>query len=167
MYYARFSRSITKDAFFLKTAIKAANARIYIEGLKKSAEMGTTIVAALIINDELHIFWAGDSPLYHIRNNKVVYRTDDHTDKPGSNLLTKSLGAEENIELSETKLQPQLGDLILLCSDGLSSFIKNEEICEIISASNSLQDACNSMMRKALDGSNDNITAILARYGNR
>jgi len=162
------SRSITKDTFFLKTSIKAANTKIYIEGLKKSMEMGTTIMAALITNEEIHVFWAGDSPLYHIRENEIIFRTEDHTDKPGSNLLTKSLGAEEFIELSETKLQAKPGDFILLCSDGLSGFMKDREICEIISASNSLQDACNSMMRNALEnGSNDNITAILAGYGSR
>lgn len=154
----------TDNPLFLKTSIKVANTKIYIEGLKKSIETGTTIVSALIMDEEIHVFWAGDSPLYHIRKDEIIYRTEDHTESAKSNILTKSLGAGENIELSEIKLQTKPGDAILLCSDGLCGFVSDAEILSIIEQNPNPRDSCNNLLRTAFDnGSNDNITAIFAR----
>lgn len=176
------SRHFSKDPYFFRSSIKVANLKIYLDALKKSSESGATIIAALINDADVHIFWAGDSPLYHIRNNKVVYRTEDHNvanelisqgmspeeanTHPDKSLLTRSLGANEKIELSEAKLEAQIGDYLLLCSDGISSFLTDEEIYQIIQENPDVRNACNSLLRKALDnGSTDNLTAIVAKYG--
>ena len=80
-------------------------------------------------------------------------------------MITKSLGVEGFIYPSQKILKLEPGDYLLLCSDGLSGFITENDIIKTIKKSVNVQDACNSLIRKAIEqNSNDNVTAILAKY---
>lgn len=160
---------------------EVANRRIWQHSIEAGQELGSTLTTALLSEKECQISWTGDSPLYCIRDNQIIYRTLDHNvpnslikegmitpeeaaKHPEKSVLTKSLGVKGLIHPDIETIEVENGDFILICTDGLSGFIKDEEIIEIITGSGSCEDACNSLISKALEnGSNDNITAIVAK----
>jgi protein phosphatase len=85
---------------------------------------------------------------------------------PMKNVLTKALGAREEVEFTVTNLALQHGDLILLCSDGLTNMLSDEEILKIaITHGDNLETACRELVSGAnLAGGRDNISVILVRY---
>lgn len=146
-------------------------------------EMGTTITAAIIDNDKLYISHIGDSRLYIIREDKIRQVTKDHTlaeqmienglleenelsNVSYSHILTRALGIAEDIEIDhyiETLLDD---DIILLCTDGLSDMLSDEDILTIIlsSANEDIEKIAQQLVDKALEkGGHDNITLILIR----
>jgi protein phosphatase len=166
----------------LKTSIRFANRRV-IEKTREQAEyegMATTVVAALIGDDQADIAHVGDSRLYLIREGHIECLTDDHSwvneqvlsgvmdveqarTHPLRNVVTRALGGKEELEVDMQTLQLQAMDLLLLCSDGLTSMLDDEEILKIIltdghdkqRALSGLIDAANQ------SGGEDNTTAIL------
>jgi serine/threonine protein phosphatase PrpC len=178
------SKQCPQSAFWIKVAIEVANRRIWEKSLELGQEMGTTIVAASINDQNLVMAWAGDSRLYHIRNKEVIYRTQDHTavseliqdnkitaeqarSHPDKSVITKSLGVKGNVCPDTASMNVEEGDYILLCSDGLCGFIEDEALCRILSQYKNVENACNALIRQALDnGSDDNITIVLARLTN-
>lgn len=166
----------------LKTSIRFANRRV-IEKTREQAEyegMATTVVATLIGDDKADIAHVGDSRLYLIREGQIECLTDDHSwvneqvlsgvmdveqarTHPLRNVVTRALGGKEELEVDMQTLQLQAMDLLLLCSDGLTSMLDDEEILKIIltdghdkqRALSGLVDAANQ------SGGEDNTTAIL------
>lgn len=167
----------------LKKAIEKANSLIYKKATsdKSFSGMGTTITAVLVHTNKLYIANIGDSRAYLITKDKIELLTEDHSlvralmntgeiteeeayKHPNKNILTRALGTEEktNVDLFERDLKT--GDHILLCTDGLTNLIKDEELLEII-VNNELEKAVNKLMDLALKrGGNDNITLILVYY---
>ncbi|MBO8158513.1 Stp1/IreP family PP2C-type Ser/Thr phosphatase [Thermosyntropha sp.] len=163
--------------------IKKANSRIWEIGQNdpECYEMGTTITACVIDQNKLHIWHVGDSRLYIIRNNEIKQITRDHTlaeqmiadglfkDGESSNtlfshILTRALGISEEIEVDHYTEEISCNDIILICTDGLSNMLKDEEILAIIitSADNCIEKTARELLNKALEnGGYDNITLIL------
>lgn len=167
----------------LQKTIKKANTLIY----KKAHEnedlsgMGTTLTAVLINANKLFIANIGDSRAYLITQAEIQLLTEDHSlvrelinsgeiteeaasSHPNKNILTRALGIEENIEIDLFEKEIKDGDYILLCTDGLTNLIKDEEICDII-LGNEFEKSVEKLMDLALQrGGSDNITLILINY---
>jgi protein phosphatase len=164
----------------LRFAIKEAGRRIFDQALYDETlkGMGTTTVATLINDNKAFIANVGDSRGYLIRNGKIEQVTEDHSlvgeqvkagilsadDARGhrlKNIITRSVGYQEEVEsdLSEKTLKP--GDKILLCSDGLSNLVEDKDIQEIVNQY-PLNEACERLVDLANSrGGDDNITIIL------
>ena len=175
-YYSDPSPDVTQS---LKRAIQIANAEIYNEAQSPEYEgMGTTLVAAVLKGDRLFVANVGDSRAYLIHGQRIKQITRDHSwvveqvragiiteeearSHEHRHLLTRSLGGKAAIvvDLFHEKLKP--GDAVLLCSDGLTEEVWEEEIGQIV-ASHRPQEATNQLIDLANQrGGSDNITAIV------
>jgi len=165
----------------LKTAIQSANDQIVREATARLARRGmsTTVTSAVVRDDQLIVANVGDSRTYLIQNGQARQLTDDHTwveeqvrvglisrteaaKHPQRNIITRSLGSDRtlDIDIFETKLEP--GDSILLCSDGLSNLISQQEIGNIVSKGWMAEGAVNELIELAIKRSApDNVTAVL------
>lgn len=179
-----YDTTLPYDVNRLGTAIKLAN-RV-VSRKAASAEdytgMGTTIVAALVHPRRPHLTYAhaGDSRLYLIRSGGMTQLTRDDTwanlewadpaDAPayGSmrNVLTKALGARDDIELDVRELVLQDGDVVLLCSDGLTNMLSDAEILgTLTTAAGDLQEAAQNLVFRAnAEGGRDNVSVVLVQY---
>ena len=173
------SKSITPVSI-LEEAVSGANTAVYNESRLNSAYegMGTTMVGCTIAGDTLYVANIGDSRLYIIRD-EIKQITSDHslveemvkngniTEKearlhPQKNIITRALGIDEKVHADyfEVKLNPS--DYILLCSDGLSNMVEDEDIEYIVRHSDSLESAVELLVKEAnRNGGKDNITVIL------
>ncbi|HEC88669.1 MAG TPA: serine/threonine-protein phosphatase [Thermoplasmata archaeon] len=163
----------------LTITFKRVNNTISFENKQKGANMGTTLIACIVEEDgKCKIANVGDSRAY-IFNDDNIWRTKDHSlvqelvDKgviseeeafnhPKKNIVTQALGLEEKIRIDvyEKNLRDSV---LLLCSDGLSDYVKDNEIAEIVKKYDP-KKACKKLYKKALkEGSEDNITIIIAK----
>ena len=167
----------------LNAAIQKANYLIWLQaqGNLELHEMGTTITAAMIRKKQLAVANVGDSSLYVFRNGKLNKITRDHTlaekmvadgllkneDKKSSgynHILTRALGIQEEVVIDNFEHQLYRGDLVLLCSDGLTDMLDDNEIETILNQQENLQKSLNTLLDTALTkGGYDNITIILLR----
>lgn len=167
----------------LNTAIYKANHQIWLQAQENPQwhEMGTTITAAIIKKKQLAIAHVGDSSLYIFRNGKLKKITRDHTlaqkmvtdgllkneDKKSSgynHILTRALGIQEEVIIDNFEYQLYSGDLVLLCSDGLSDMLDDNEMDTILNQEENLQNSLDTLLDTALKkGGYDNITIILLR----
>jgi serine/threonine protein phosphatase PrpC len=166
----------------MRRAVERANYAIY-EASHERPEcrgMGTTVVAALVRDGKLHIAHVGDSRLYRLRRGEFTQITEDHSlvqellrdglisaeqarVSPNRNLVTRALGVDVAIPVDIKVETVRAGDLYLLCTDGLSDVLAQEEIEEIlVSGDGDLASATESLVAAANDGGGpDNITAVL------
>jgi len=164
----------------LRFAIKEAGRRIFDQALYDEAlkGMGTTTVAALIDNDKAFIANVGDSRGYLIRDGKIEQVTEDHSlvgeqVKAGilsahdarahrlKNIITRSVGYQEEVESDVSERALKAGDKLLLCSDGLSNLVDDGEMEEVVTRY-PLNEACERLVELANQkGGDDNITVIL------
>jgi len=167
----------------LNAAIQKANHLIWLQaqGNLELHEMGTTITAAMIRKKQLAVANVGDSSLYVFRNGKLNKITRDHTlaekmvtdgllkneDKKSSgynHILTRALGIQEEVVIDNFEHQLYRGDLVLLCSDGLTDMLDDNEIETILNQEENLHKSLNTLLDTALTkGGYDNITIILLR----
>jgi len=178
-------KELSFEANRLKTAIKLANKRVFkaADNREDYTGMGTTLVAVLVNDSTLTVGSAGDSRCYLVRDGKITQLTrddswvsaawaegilsSDEIDRhPLRNVITKAVGAKDNIELetSEHKLVP--GDLVLICSDGLHAMITDEAILGLLHpAPESLEKAADALIDAANEaGGKDNVSVVLLRY---
>ncbi|EEB74762.1 Stp1/IreP family PP2C-type Ser/Thr phosphatase [Thermococcus sp. AM4] len=174
----------------LKEAIKKANDEIYIMGHDpdhpERYNMGTTLTAAIIRGNNATIGNIGDSRTYLIKKDGTIKRlTKDHSfvqelvDRgeiteaearvhPQKNVLTKAIGISPEIRIDPgdiNTIQLKEGDYLLLCSDGLSDVLTDEEIAKTVVTSPSLEEAVQTLIEKAYSfGSTDNITVVLYKH---
>ena len=161
-------------------AIEKANTLIRQRAQEEKAYsgMGTTVVAATCIGRYLEVANVGDSRLYVI-NDTIMQITQDHSlvaemvrmggiDKesarnhPDKNIITRAIGARDYIEPDFFNLELQAGDLVLLCSDGLTNMMEDEEIRRILLEGGSLQDRAEKLVETAnRNGGKDNISVIV------
>lgn len=170
-------------ADLMRSAIRRANESIFrtnMDLVKGGRPMGTTVVSALIQPGVAYIGNVGDSRAYLYRAGKFIARTEDHSwveeqVKQGAmtkteaesdkrrHLLTRSIGTHPDITVDLYKWRLQPGDVLLLCSDGLSNMIPDQELMYIMGQSITAQEIVNQMVDLAnRNGGRDNITAILA-----
>lgn len=161
-------------------AIEKANALIRQRAQENPAYsgMGTTMVAATFIGRYLEVANVGDSRLYVI-NNGIKQITRDHSlveemvrmggiDKasarnhPDKNIITRAIGARDDIEADFFNVELQEGDLVLLCSDGLTNMLDDEEIYRVLTEDESLKNRVDKLVEMAnRNGGKDNISAIV------
>ena len=165
----------------IRKAMEYANQVVY-EKSKENVEleqMGTTLEICLIYGNKVYIGHIGDSRIYRIRKNIIRRITTDHSYvetlvkdgtitreeafyHPKKNMLMKALGCTEDIEPDITVKGFLEEDIMLMCSDGLTNMIKEEEIYNIIKEN--IDNACDTLIQKANErGGYDNISVIIIR----
>ena len=174
-------KNIEKDEILklLRSSIQYANMVVYEES-KKNPElegMGTTLDVSVIYNNKIYIGHIGDSRVYRIRNKVMRKLTKDHSyvqqlleDKkitreeamhhPKKNMLTKALGCTSFIDPDLRARALNKNDIILMCSDGLTNMVSEEEIYEI-TKENPKEAANNLIMLANKNGGYDNITVLI------
>lgn len=141
--------------------------------------MGTTMVAALVAEHVAHIVNIGDSRCYLVTESGIIKVTRDHSVvedlvtrgeitpeearlHPRKNLITRALGAEEHIRSDLYRSDLHMGDCLLLCSDGLSNVLTDQEMLYEILHGGAIEDCCTRLLDIALSrGAPDNVTAVL------
>jgi protein phosphatase len=165
------------------TAIKLANLKIHEQAQKdpRCHGMGTTVVSALFVADALVVGHVGDSRLYRRRDGVFEQITEDHSllndyikmkhlspDEiaafPHKNVIVRALGMKDTVQVDVHVDAPRLGDVYLICSDGLSGMIKDEELAEIAMSDRDLDVVCERLISTAnKNGGLDNITVVAVR----
>ncbi len=163
----------------IRKAMDYANEVVY-EKSKQNEEldqMGTTLEICIMYGNKVYIGHIGDSRIYRIRKNIIRRITTDHSYvetlvkdgtitreeafyHPRKNMLMKALGCADNIEPDITAKGFLPGDIILMCSDGLTNMLKEEEIYNIINEN--IEESCNKLIERANElGGYDNISVIV------
>jgi serine/threonine protein phosphatase PrpC len=170
---------------YVITGLRLGNRRIFDRSLRTMADfgMGTTIVTAMFSPsaDRVTVGHVGDSRCYRIRGEEILQLTRDHslisdarhmapwmTDEEMSqlppNVITRALGIREDVAVDFRSDSTALGDVYLLCSDGLTGMVTDDLIRDIVTTAPSLEEACQTLIDRAnFFGGADNITAVLAR----
>jgi serine/threonine protein phosphatase PrpC len=171
------------DVNRMVTAIKLANLKIHEQAQKdpRCHGMGTTVVSALFVDDALVVGHVGDSRLYRRRDGVFEQITEDHSllndyikmkhlspDEiaafPHKNVIVRALGMKDTVQVDVHLDTPRLGDVYLICSDGLSGMIKDEELAEIAMSDRDLDVVCERLITTAnKNGGLDNITVVAVR----
>lgn len=169
----------------LTSSLRKANAKIHERAMNSARYrgMGTTVVAAAFqqVERRMYIAHAGDSRCYRFRRGELSRLTRDHSlveealrsrpemsemdlqHLPG-NVITRALGVEPTVDVEVSSDAVQVGDIYLLCSDGLHGFVDEKRIAEILTESEVLPTACGELVAEAnASGGGDNITAVLVR----
>ena len=168
----------------LKEAVEVANTSIHTHA-KAHPEvrgMGTTTTAAGVLNDHLYLTQVGDSRAYLIRSGEAHQLTKDQslmqrlveagelTEEEAAqserrNIILQALGPDPKVKVDLTHQELRRGDVLVLCSDGLSGQVKKDEIAKIVTAAPDLPAACDQLVALANQrGGPDNITVVIARF---
>jgi protein phosphatase len=171
------------DTRSVLTAMKSAN-RAVIERAaaeREKAGMGTTLTALHVRDSAMFVAHVGDSRLYRLRDGQLSQITRDHTvaqdmidtgkltkeaamQHPASSMLTRSLGSRADVEVDLIEDQLAPGDLLMLCSDGLTGMITDGDLSAILAQPKPLEHIAAELIEAAnLRGGLDNITALLVR----
>jgi serine/threonine protein phosphatase PrpC len=166
--------------------VQEANRRVHTASTEDSARagMGTTMTAALVADDTVTIGHVGDSRAYRLRDGELEQLTEDHTlvaelmrsgklsaeearIHPQRSVITRALGADPDVDVDVFTLETQPGDVFLLCSDGLSSMVEDDDIRASLEAHlDDLDAAVDELIQKALiGGGEDNITVVVFAIG--
>ncbi len=169
----------------LVTGVKVANRAIYEESVRNPDRrgMGTTVVGVLMSPDvsRAYVAHVGDSRCYRVRGQEITLLTQDHSlvneylrampeltpaqrlELP-RNVITRALGMSDIVMVDLSSHEVAVGDVFVLCSDGLSGMISDAEILSIVGAHRSVEGACRALVALANDhGGDDNITAVVLR----
>ena len=140
--------------------------------------MGTTMVAVLVVEDTAYLLNIGDSRAYHIDRDGITRLTRDHSvvqelvdggslsseesrNHPKKNIITRALGTQSSVNIDYFKVALVPGDKLLLCSDGLSNMLEEQQICALLQKPDAAK-AVDALIEASLDaGANDNVTAVL------
>jgi PPM family protein phosphatase len=167
----------------LQAIIQEANRRIYERARTDSdvSGMGTTVTAALLTGGRVTLGHVGDSRAYRIRDGELEQLTDDHSlvadlmrsgsltpeeaeAHPQRSVITRALGTDPEVDVDTLAVETEVGDLFLLCSDGLTTMVADDDILGILSAAPTLDDAAKELVRAAnTGGGEDNVTVVLFR----
>ncbi len=181
-----FARGLPSDGSAedrLVARVRDANQRIHDLSRSEAerAGMGTTLTAALLEADQLAIAHVGDSRAYLHRDGELRRLTRDHSlvgelveqgklteaqaeEHPQRSIITRALGPEPSVEVDTWTYAVRPGDVLLLCSDGLTSMITEEQIVELLSGAPDLARAAERLIDAAnAAGGRDNITVVLFR----
>ena len=168
----------------LATGIKLANKSIFDKASSdlKFKGMGTTIVSLHFTQGAAYVGHVGDSRVYFFRQGVLTQVTEDHSllndylkakkltpeeieNFPHKNVIVRALGMKETVVVDVAKVEPQQGDVFLLCSDGLSGMVTDPQMQEVLARTPELEKACSQLIDLAnANGGNDNVTCVLARY---
>ncbi len=165
----------------LRSALTLANISVY-EHSQLSEDytgMGTTLVSALVLRDTVFVLNVGDSRAYHINADGVRCVTVDHSvvemmvqrgeltpeqakSHPSKNLITRAVGPSAQVFADVFRVKAEEGDCLLLCTDGLSNQMDDQEILFEVAHGTRKDDCCNRLLQIAKNrGAPDNVTSIL------
>jgi serine/threonine protein phosphatase PrpC len=167
----------------LEEIAQAANREIHQLAQEDSsrAGMGTTLTAAMVRGDEVSLGHVGDSRAYVLRQGQLKRLTKDHSlveelrrqgrlteeqaeEHPQRSIITRALGPEPNVNVDTMTFPARDGDIFLLCSDGLTTMVSDDEIRQILVGARTLRSAVNKLVEAAnRGGGRDNITAVAFR----
>src|SRR5690349_21698697 len=172
----------------MELAIQRANASIHqmAQEHAKFAMMATTIVA-LHVKDNIATFGhVGDSRLYRLTPDGVLHReTEDHSiveeevragrmtpeqaaNHPSKNVISRALGAEQGVEVDMKTIEVEDGTEFLLCTDGITRHVSDNELRQLLVLNGDLEQVCNELKRRCYErGAEDNLTVVLVRVGER
>ena len=181
-FWKEMKHAESEDVLDLLTgAMAVANLEVYKKSnsAREYAEMGTTLVAAAIREDKVYVAHVGDSRAYLFRKREMLPLTTDHSyvmelvklgnitkeeaaTHPKRNVITRAVGIKESVEV-DTNIHPlKKGDMVLLCSDGLSGMLKDEEMAKILNKRTTLEKKAAILVEEAnKKGGHDNISLIL------
>ena len=143
--------------------------------------VGATVALLLAFDNYYACVWAGDSRIYVVRDNKIIQLSQDHTEVEellvkgvitreeaktwrAGNALTRAIGAADEVELEITSGPMVSGDAFVICSDGLTRHVSDEEILNHVGSGFS-QDACDKLVALTLErGATDNVTLVVVRF---
>ncbi len=170
------------DAALLSAAFSAANERVY-EMQKRNADlsgMGTTMTLLWETDDKMLIAHVGDSRAYLLRDGELKQQTEDHSvvaellrnkiitsemalTHPYRSVITRALGTDPTVETDIYNVEKKLGDLWLVCSDGLYNMVSDEQISEVLTELPT-EKAADKLLELAIDhGGHDNISFVLGK----
>ena len=169
----------------LAAVARAANRRIWelAQSDEAHAGMGTTLTSVMVGEREVAIGHVGDSRLYRLRDGELDRLTTDHSlveewvragklspeaaeHHPQKSIITRALGPEREVEVDTFTCPSRDGDVYLLCSDGLTGMVSEDQVADILRASGSLEKAARTLIDAANHaGGRDNITVVLFRLG--
>ncbi len=172
-------------AYRLKEAVELANQQIheYAKGHLEVRGMGTTTTAAGVFEGALYLTQIGDSRGYLVRQGRIAQITKDQslmqrlvdagelTEEEAAvserrNIILQALGPDPHVKVDLTRQELRSGDVLVMCSDGLSGLVKKEEILSTVTQATDLVAACKELIDLANSrGGPDNITCIVARFG--
>ncbi|SHF20452.1 protein phosphatase [Caldanaerobius fijiensis DSM 17918] len=185
-YFEKNYKQLVKDDYeiirFIKEAIVEGNSEVFKKATlnKSMSGMGTTLTLLLIENGKYFIGHIGDSRAYLIRDKKIKQISNDHSlvaelirqgsitenearVHPQRNIITRALGTCNDIEIDIVIDEISPGDIILLCTDGLTNMLTDQEILDIVN-DNEPDRACDELIKAANDkGGYDNITVVIAK----
>ena len=177
-------RTLSYEENRISQSVKLANLRIYEKSLThtKYKQMGTTLVALLFHDGFASAAHVGDSRIYMFREGELEQLTEDHSllndykkianltkeeeaNFPHKNIIVRALGMKETVIVDVRTVEPQDGDIFLLCSDGLTGEVTDEGITQILSeCDGKLELAVERLIQSACDhGGKDNVTAVLVQ----
>jgi serine/threonine protein phosphatase PrpC len=170
----------------MELAIQRANASIHqmAQEHARFSMMATTIVALHIKGNVATFGHVGDSRLYRLTPDGQLHReTEDHSiveeevragrmtpeqaaNHPSKNVISRALGAEQGVEVDMKTLEVEDGTEFLLCTDGITRHVPDNELRQLMVVSNNLDDLCNELKRRCYErGAEDNLTVIAVRVG--
>lgn len=164
----------------LDSALNAANVEVFdmAESKQELKGMGTTVVCVIVKDGQAYIAHAGDSRAYILKNGEISQITTDHSmvqdlldrgkitseqalNHPNKNIITRAVGVDENIEIDFDQIDLDDDTTLLLCTDGLSNYVSNEEILELTSDGKHYAFADRLVNKANENGGGDNITAVV------
>ncbi len=166
----------------VKNLIIEANQVVYDKSVEipENHGMGTTLILAVIIGKIMYIGHVGDSRLYLVRDDEIKRITTDHSyieelvktgsltrkeaeKHPGRNIITRALGCSAELEVDTYVCEVETGDYYVLCTDGLTNMLDEEEIKKTVAGSEP-SEACEQLVAGAIrNGGDDNITVIVIK----
>jgi serine/threonine protein phosphatase PrpC len=177
--------NISYDGNRLKTAIRYANRKV-LEATKEKSEyegMATTVAAVLVDGDTANLGHVGDSRVYLVRDGEITQLTSDHSwvneqiqsgvispdqarTHPLRNVVTRALGGKPDLQVDMQQHKAKGNDILLLCSDGLTTMITDEDIARVVrEAGGDVEKAAQALVASAnAKGGEDNITVLLIRF---
>ncbi|HET9546080.1 MAG TPA: Stp1/IreP family PP2C-type Ser/Thr phosphatase [Gaiellaceae bacterium] len=167
----------------VEALVQEANRRVYERSREdaNASGMGTTVTAALVEGDSVAIAHVGDSRAYRIRGDALEQLTEDHSlvadlmrsgrltpeeaeAHPQRSVITRALGTDPEVDVDTFAVGLEPDDVFLLCSDGLTTMVPDEEILRIVHESSSLDRAASALVKAANKrGGEDNVTVVLFR----
>lgn len=181
MNYSHIFSDKEKILSGIEKLIEEANKDVYNKAreIDTNHGMGTTFIIAVLFEGVLYIGHVGDSRLYLIRDGKIEKITTDHSyieelvkngtitreealNHPKRNIITRALGCEEDIVVDKISIDIEDMDILMLCTDGLTNMLSENEIVDVINNSDDLQSCCDRLINMSNEkGGDDNITIIL------
>ena len=166
----------------VREALYEVNRRLREESAKRYQHrtIGSTVVVLLAHEDQCACLWVGDSRIYRLRDGQLEQLTRDHSHvqelvdqgllspeeahrHPLANVITRAVGSSDDLQIDEVTHELQVGDIFLLCSDGLNKTVNDEEIARLLAHSNNnCQEAVKAFIHLALmRDASDNVTTVV------